>query len=255
MRYATPHLLFLGILLTPSCASKIGRKNASEFRRPVTLEAPIGEVLKATAGERIFLRGDFYEVDALAMSDSFTASMDGLMGIDFTFSIEKSTLPLSFHTDEHLYFAAPMHLSSATSGSRNILATGDTVGVRQSKETGEREWYVDNTRENHNRGATGDWIWTRPCRPEDGVSFKDAKAAVFNEGGDRVSLYYAGYFDGKVHFELESATGHDTSPLRQFQFNVSEEETPLTIAIKEFELEVVSVNGASLRYRWTRLAP
>jgi hypothetical protein len=237
--------------LGPGCFPHVARQPVDDLARVVVVDAPLDVVLSVSAGERMHVRGSLLEVDALGMSGSMDSTMPGSLPTPFRFKIEQCDLILEYQTKEHLYFCAPSANAQAfhpTKPSLSVLAHDDSVGVRKSKKDGALEWFVDNTRYNNRKGNGGDWIWSRAVRADD-VLLRPTSVRSLGKAGEWVALYYAGYYDQKVHFELEESWNR-TGKRLEFQFNVANPNQVTSLAIKGFELEVLQVDNRSMSYRW-----
>ena len=239
--------------LLPSCVgTNIGRQSLGTLRTEISVDAPLEVQMGAAAGERLFVRGAMYEVPCLATAQDHSSKMNGFLGIDFDYSVKASTMRLAFQTDQHLYYVAPRNLVSAEYNGTSVLAEEDQVGVRESKTGGRLEWFVDNTIHNNRGGAPGDWIWHRTVTTAEESSIERTTGQFLDDSGDWVAFYYAGFFDDKVHFELEESSAGEQGPRRAFKFNLSDE-GPTRIAIKGFKLDILSVDSEQLTYQWVSI--
>jgi hypothetical protein len=238
--------------LTSSCGGpSIGRRGVEELKTPIVIDAQIDETLEVSAGERMFVRGSMFEIDCLKMNSGIESKMDGYMGVDFDFAITATVLTLAFQTKHHLYYAAPPETITATYNGASVFGAGDFAGIREDKVSETLAWFIDNSKTNLRSGYGGDWVWTRPYQAE--VEFERTRTKLLDTSGEWVALYYAGHYDGKVHFELEEATGPDANTRRDFQFNLNGDKSPTRIALKGFKLDIISVDNVSLTYRWVSI--
>ena len=220
---------------------------------PATLEpaqfaASIGEEKIASAGDSIFVHGQVGRIEAFEMSAGITSTMPGAYGVPFDFSIDRSQLQGVFQTANHQYFAAPSEASRAShSLVGNVLAQGDSVGMRVSRTTGEHEWYVDNSR--YNRSDT---VWHRVVKKEDGVEFVPTSVGTIDSQSNLTTITYDGYYSDLLHFTFEVVEGGELEET-EFKFDVEEGEiTPVNIRGNIFE--VLGVDNLGMRYRWVKVS-
>ena len=232
-----------------ACTTTIPKFPVTEFRTPVVVDASLDKVFSVPAGERMFVRGSLFESDALAMDNDVELIISGSVAIPFKFTIKKCNLLLTYQTKSDLYFCAPRE-NIEPSNPRLGLVPGPTdhVGIRKCKYSGELEWFVDDTVARNSKGIDGTWIWTQPV-PRKEVGLKPCRVSFFDKTGEWVALYYAGFFDSKVHFELEDSTDL-SGRRREFQFNVDPSGKETKAAIKGFQFEIIAVDNLALKYRW-----
>lgn len=231
-----------------SCSSA-GRREPFPFTpQPLQFSAQVGQELVASAGDSVFVSGQTGQRHALEMSDSISSTMPGAYGLPFDFSIERCSLQGAFQTAKHKYFAAPYEKCDARhSMLGKVIVPGDSVGVRISRTTGEREWYVDNSR--YNRMDT---VWHRRVKEEDNISFSPVEVAVIDESSNMTSIVYDGFYSGLLHFTFREVTMGDVRE-NEFKFDVAEGQvTPVNIRGNIFE--VLRVDNLGMVYRWVEVA-
>jgi hypothetical protein len=232
-----------------ACTTTIPKLPVNEFKTPVVVEAPLNTVLSVAAGERMFVRGALFEIDALAIDRDIESTIPNSMSTTLKFSIKKCDLLLNYQTKTHLYFCAPrgnVEVSHPRLGL--VLSPDDYVGIRKSKHNNKLEWFIDNSGFYSSKGFDGTWIWSRELKEKE-VDLKQSKARILEKTGEWVALYYAGFFDGKVHFELEDSSDL-SGKRREFQFNVDPSGKETKAAIKGFQFEIIAVDNLALKYRW-----
>jgi hypothetical protein len=130
-----------------------------------------------------------------------------------------------------------------------VIRPGDSVGVRLSKLTGQKEWFVDNSV--YNGMET---IWARPVRNEDGVTFLDIEVPVFDSNTSTAGITFDGFFNNLINFTLTEREGQQEQ-IQQFHYNPEPGGGPTKVSFRGMILEVLSVDNLGMKYRWLSLAP
>ena len=94
--------------------------------------------------------------------------------------------------------------------------------------------------------------WHRTVTTAEESRIERTTGQFLDNSGDWAAFYYAGFFDDKVHFELEESSSGEQAPRRAFKFNLRDE-GPTRIAIKGFKLDIVSVDTEQLTYQWVSI--
>ena len=248
---------FLLIVVCSACMGIKVKSPVNEFRSQVVIEAALNKPLSVAAGERMFVRGSLYEIDAYSVETDFESTMPNtdfaVPGGPFRFAIKKCDLVLQYQTKDYLYFCAPKtHVDSSHPSTFGLERVEYDAGLRKSKVDGTLQWFVDNSARWTSQYFAGSWVWARNIEPQDAV-VSPHRVRLIDPKGDWVALYYAGYFDNKIHFELEESSGGDIGR-RAFQFNVGQPGESIKAAIKGFVFEVDRVDNLSMTYRWIAVA-
>ena len=169
-------------------------------------------------------------------------------GKKIEFEILETTLRLQYETEKHLYFCASRSKASCktnVSGLKPHVGSA-LIGVLKSRKTETLEWFVR---------WHGREVYSRPVKPEDGVVLNEIweEVAELDPGGEWVALYYGGFVDGKIHFELLESRGPDADVKREFKFNLNEDGSPTRIGVKDFVFEVLQVDNVRLEYKWVSI--
>ena len=121
---------------------------------------------------------------------------------------------------------------------------GDAVGVRVSKQNGQREWFVDNS--TYNGMET---IGTRPIRSDDGVAFFEAEIPVFDSNTSTTEITFDGFFNNLINFTLTEHEGKQVR-IQQFHYYPDPGGRPTKIGFKGMILEAISVDNLGMKYSW-----
>lgn len=211
----------------------------------------VGQELQVFPGDKFYAEGETETKPVLELASKFEGRMPGSMGIPFSFAIDTTRLRFAHRKGEWDYFIAPPGQGRAWHGLiGNVLAEGDTVGVRIHRSKGTREWFVDNT--NHNRG-TG-WrfstIWSRAIKPGKDVEVREgAPERVMIQGSRMRGLEYLGVRDNQLRIRYEEFGGEDRR--EEFLFPITGTE-PLLIGVMGLRAEVRDIQGASARIKILR---
>lgn len=205
-----------------------------------------GRELKVFPGDKFYFEGEQVEVPVLEISNTFESRMPGSMRIRFSFAIDAKKLRFSRTHDGWDYFAAPEGKARAWHGLvGNVLAKGDTVGVRINERNGEMEWFVENSR--HNGFTT---IWHRPVKPGKDVEVKAAGTEKLLPDGGRVrGLEYLGTRDNQIRVRYEEFG--ESVRREEFYFPISAQ-MPMEIGVMGLRAEVIRVDGVSATIKITR---
>jgi hypothetical protein len=204
-----------------------------------------GEELQVFPGDKFYMEGEREEVPVLELASTFEGRMPGAMRIPFSFAIDTKRLLFKHRSGDWDYFAAPEGKGRAWHGLvGNVMAPGDTVGVRIHRRTGVREWFVDNSR--HNGMST---IWHRKINEKD-VAVRDAgKQRILMEGSRLRGLEYLGVRDNQIRIRYSEFGDYERQ--EEFLFPITGEE-PLLIGVMGLRAEVRAISGASARIKVLR---
>jgi len=202
----------------------------------------IGEELQVFPGDKFYVEGDREDVPVLELASIFEGRMPGVMHIPFSFAIDSRRLRFSKRQGSWDYFAAPEGKGRAWHGLiGDVMAPGDTVGVRINRRDGSREWFVDNSR--HNGMST---IWRREISSED-VAVRDAGTQKIMLDGARLrGLEYLGVRDNQLRVRYEEFGPQERR--EEFLFPITHE-VPLLIGVMGLRAEVRDITGASARIK------
>lgn len=175
----------------------------------------IGEELQVFPGEKFYVEGEREEVPVLELSSTFEGRMPGAMRIPFSFAVDSRRLLFKRRDRDWDYFAASEGQGRAWHGMvGNVMAPGDTVGIRMNRRTGQREWFVDNSR--HNGMST---IWHRQVSEKDVTVHVVGKQMVLLEGARLRVLEYLGVRDNQLRVRYTEFGGAKRS--EEFLFPVN----------------------------------
>ena len=228
-----------------------------EFRESTTVKPTIGEPKSASVGERLFVKGAgaWFRYPKMKMNSGVTVELPArgaVKGKTVKFEIQRTTLNLKYQSDKHLYFCAPRTLVSCESNldSYKSRLPNVIIGVLKSKQTARLHWFVL-------LPSTSFWVpsqrYSRPVKPEDELVETWEDIAELDPGGEWVALYYGGFVDGKIHFELEESKGPDANVRREFKFNLNKDGSPTRIGVKDFVFDILKVDNVKLNYRWVSI--
>ena len=236
-------LAILPALLAVSCVTQYepaSRQDLGGLQRPIIVEAPTDAVKRASAGDRMFIKGTLFEVDCISIPRKVRRNIGR-----YSVLIEPTQLPLTFQTPAHLLYVAPRDSVLKASFTSQIISPYVThVGIRENKSTGELSWFIDSQ-----FGAYAEREYTSTQN----IEHERKKVTVFSDSGEWSGLHYDGFYDNKVHFELLESGGSASVERRKFQFNLTEGEASTQVAIKGFVLEILAVDNLGLQYRWIRI--
>lgn len=197
-----------------------------------------GEDLQVFPGDRFYVEGDTTELQTYRISEPFESRMPGSMRIRFSFAIDTTELRFSRRSNEWDYYAAADGKGRAWHGLLgNVLASGDTVGLRVHRTKGDREWFVDNSR--HNGFTT---IWHRAVKPRDVEVTEAGVHSVLLEGDRMRGLEYLGVRDGQLRIRYTEMG--PTPRSEEFTFPIEGPE-PMLIGAMGLRAEVSNISGAS----------
>ncbi len=209
---------------------------------------PIGENLNVYPGDRFYIEGEQTPAETIQLSDSFTGKMPGSLKIPFNFSVNTTTLYLSTIEKGWKYYSAPQGLATAWHGIiGNVLASGDTVGIRIRQKDNLIEWFVNNSYHNYP-------LKTIYHRKHDTASDpKVSSIKIVNQlkrGSKLRALEYLGIRDNQLRIRYSENDG-TTSIEDEFLFPI-EKIVPILIGIKGLRGEVSQINGASVSIKILR---
>ena len=118
------------------------------------------------------------------------------------------------------------------------------MGVRVSKQNGQKEWFVDNS-----TYSGMETIWARPIRSEDGVAFLEVEIPVFDNNTSTTEITFDGFFNNLINFTLTERDGKQER-IQQFHYNPDSGGGPTRVGFKGMILEAISVDNLGMKYRW-----
>ena len=241
------------ILLTCACGSVSKTYPVEPISIDKTVSAPLNKELTADTGDDIFVYGTVSTIKALKSSGPIKSTIPGAMGLPFNFSMKESVLRAKYQTDTHIYYAAPYgDISADHSMYGSVIREGDFVGIRINKETNVKEWVVDNSNWNYQRGAWSKTVWSRKMRKEDNVSFESTTVDQLDDRSTLVKITYNGYFNDLIHFSFTEFTESGKEE-KEFAFDIDKDKFPVRVGIKGNVLDVTSVNNVDMRYKWIKM--
>lgn len=216
-----------------------------------TASSLIGEELQVFPGDKFYAEGETEDKQALELAKPFEGRMPGSMRIPFSFAIDTTRLYFARSGGDWDYYAAPQGKARAWHGLvGNVLAEGDTVGIRVHRNKGTREWFVDNTIHNRQQGWLFATIWNRAVKPGKDVDVHNGQTQQIMVAGSRMrGLEYLGVRDNQLRIRYEEFG--DQERREEFLFPISGEE-PLLIGVMGLRAEIRDINGASARIKILR---
>lgn len=242
-------LSFLSVaaLLLCACYGVGARERIPVTLVPVSVSVAPGDRVSVDPGDAIFVQGRVAQAPGLRLSPGISSTMPGSYHFPFDFSIGECTLAPLYQTDDHRYFAAPADKSSAThSLLGSVLAGGDSVGIRVSREDNSFEWFVDNS--NHNNMST---VWHRPVRAEDGVAITEVTVPVVDEKNSASSLIYDGFYGGQVHFTWQDDQ-MAASNEQAFTFDVAPEGVT-AVNVRGVVFDILACSNLGIEIQWVTI--
>lgn len=216
--------------------------SASAAEQSTTL---LGVDLQVFPGDRFYAEGTTEKFPIFQLAAPFEGKMPGAMRFSFRFAIDSTELRFLRRDRNWDYFSStPGSFRAWHSMLGDVLAPEDTVGLRVDRSTGEKEWFVDNSKYN---GATT--IWHRPLALGSDVAVEEiGRQAVLLPGAQVRGLEYLGVRDGQIRIRYQELGTEQRT--EEFLFPVSPE--PVTIGAMGLRAEVRDINGASAKIRVIR---
>lgn len=235
----------LSILFT-GCGTVAKKYAVSSEVTPLDLSVIIGEEKFADVGDTLFIKGKASKQKVLLLKNSITSNIPGAYGLPFQFGLKKGPLSPLYQTANHIHYAADWDDCSATHSMLGVvIRRGDSVGIRISKTTGEKEWFVDNSVYN---GMNT--VWSRRVKPEDNVEFEWSEKIVYDEDSEYIEVTFDGFFNNLFHFTL-TETKFDSKEEREFRFNPVEGVT--RVSFKGMILDILKADNLGISYKWVKL--
>ena len=241
--------LFIAILLSiliTGCGTVAKKYAVSSEVTPLDVSVIIGEEKFADVGDTLFIKGKASKQKVLLLQNSISSNIPGAYGLPFQFGLKKGPLSPLYQTANHIYYAADWDDCSATHSMLGVvISRGDSVGIRISKTTGDKEWFVDNSV--HNGMNT---VWSRKVEPEDNVEFEWSEKIVYDEDSEYIEVTFDGFFNNLFHFTL-TETKFDSKVEREFKFNPAEGVT--RVSFKGMILDIFKADNLGISYKWVKL--
>ena len=239
------YLVLSLLLFLCSCQAPAARvRGVDDYLTREATTAPLGELLEVAAGQRMLVSAGLRKLPTWELASPIRASIQVNSWLTVDAVISGSSLVLEYQTDGYLYFsAAPGDIVLRVEGDRRPCSS---AGIRESKATGELEIFVD----------LFDWLQKSRRRwvfaPLE-AALKEEPVRGYSEVPDLATweaVYYGGFYDGKLHLEVEMPG--DDEPLRRrlFEFDLDRSRLPEEVAFREYRMEVVSVSNSRLGFRW-----
>lgn len=212
-----------------------------------TASSLIGKELQVFPGDKFYAEGESEELAILELTRPFEGRMPGSMRIPFSFAIDSKRLRFNRRRGDWDYYSAPEGKARAWHGLiGNVLAPGDTVGIRINRKDGAKEWFVDNSI--HNRPLTT--IWHRKLDSNENAGVREAGTQrVMLEGSYMRGLEYMGVRDNQLRIRFEEFGGENRR--EEFLFPITDE-APMLIGVMGLRAEVTDINGASAKIKILR---
>lgn len=239
----------LALALAAILACATSAPSASLASEPVT--TLVGQELQVFPGDKFYAEGNTETKPVLELASAFEGRMPGSMGIPFSFAIDTTKLRFAHRMGDWDYYIAPEGKARAWHGLiGNVLAEGDTVGIRIHRAKGTREWFVDNTNHNRNTGWRFATVWSRAIKPGKDVEVREGTPERVMIAGSRMrSVEYLGVRDSQLRIRYEEHGGDDRR--EEFLFPITGQE-PLLIGVMGMRAEVRDIQGASARIKILR---
>ena len=221
---------------------------------PHAVTPPLYTEFVASAGDRLLVHGEIFDVPMIQLQYPVEVPVyapEYLSG-QYRIRLEASVLQLTTRTDRYSYFdASPRYYSVSHGGVWSEPRTGDRVGIRRPHGVGCDEWFL--FLRSWGRSRESAVSFSVPVSVQDSSLFHDGIAQITDPNGEWRRLVFAGFFDGKVHFELEETHGPDSHVTRNFQFNLNQDDSSTLIGIRDYRLEILSADTVQMKYRWLAL--
>ena len=241
--------LFIAILLSiliTGCGTVAKKYAVSSEVTPLDVSVIIGEEKFADVGDTLFIKGKASKQKVLLLQNSISSNIPGAYGLPFQFGLKKGPLSPLYQTANHIHYAADWDDCSATHSMLGVvISRGDSVGIRISKTTRDKEWFVDNSV--HNGMNT---VWSRKVEPEDNVEFEWSEKIVYDEDSEYNEVTFDGFFNNLFHFTL-TETKFDSKEEREFKFNPVEGVT--RVSFKGMILDILKADNLGISYKWVKL--
>jgi hypothetical protein len=233
-------------LLTIGCGTVSTKYAVSSEVTPLNVSASLGEEMFADVGDTIFMKGKASKQKVLLLKNSITSNIPGAYGLPFQFGLKKGPLSPLYQTANHIHYSANWEDCSATHSMLGVvIRRGDSVGIRISKTTGDKEWFVDNSVYN---GMNT--VWSRKVKPEDNVEFEWSEEIVYDKGSEYIEVTFDGFFNNLFHFTLTEIKV-DSQKDREFKFNPVEGVT--RVSFKGMILDILKADNLGISYKWVKL--
>lgn len=241
--------LLAACVLAAAASCGVGRRYPANNMTELTVKPDLQIELYANTGDDLFVEGTAVQAKALRMSGPFSGSIPGAYGLPFDLSIAQTDLVHQFSTAIHDYYVAEYELTDSRHSLRGkVIVPGDFAGVRVHKKTGQKQWFVDNSR--YNRQET---VWAGNVNEEDGVEFEETNVVLVNNRSRVKTLRFAGHRSNQVQFEFVDRQGQAVTE-DSFTFDLADTGTT-TVGVKGYVLEVLGVDNVGIRYRWISFPP
>lgn len=237
-------LCLLAILLG-GCQStpKADDRSLKAQWRPGSFIADQENVLSASAGANIFVSGDVFDVPAIRVGEPFSFAGPGGVQIDFPIS----TVPMIEETGSQLLY---IHDSPISYTTRRGKVKPLVIGFAESKSNPEEvRVYWKQPEDSFFYGQRSDEV---PLI--NSTTLQRTRTNFVNPSGRWITLYYAGYYNDQIHFELEDSSDRSSASRLNFHFDIKRELLPMQAAIRGLVFEVSTVDAVSLKYRWVKIS-
>lgn len=236
--------IILSILIT-GCGTVAKKYAVSSVVTPLDASVIIGEEKFADVGDTLFIKGKASKQKVLLLKNSITSDLPGAYGLPFQFGLKKGPLSPLYQTANHIHYVADWDDCSSTHSVFGVaIRRGDLVGVRISKTTRDKEWFVETKDDGLNT------VWSRKVKPEDNVEFEWSEKIVYDEDSEYIEVTFDGFFNNLFHFTL-TETKFDSKVEREFKFNPAEGVT--RVSFKGMILDIFKADNLGISYKWVKL--
>ncbi|QOW18620.1 hypothetical protein INQ41_07835 [Lysobacter ciconiae] len=204
-----------------------------------------GEELQVFPGDKFYVEGDTTDLQTYRISEPFESRMPGALRLPFSFAIDATDLHFSHRDSKWDYYTPVEGKGRAWHGLLgNVLAKGDTVGLRVHRTNGDREWFVDNS--GYNGYQT---IWNRRVKGKDVEVTEEGIRSILLENNRLRALEYMGVRDGQLRVRYTEVGPNPRS--EEFTFPIEGHE-PILIGAMGVRAEVRNISGASAHIKVLR---
>lgn len=243
-RSSSQLMLIISAVLVAGCSAQGGAVK-EDLTIAHTFNAPIGVSLTVETGEMLFVEGRYVEGEKIAVVQPVEKMIPGSMKIPFPIRIYPGELTLTSITANWKYYCGDYDKVAASfPGLGVVIAQGDCVGIRISRDGQEKQWVVDNSI--HNRQTT---IWTKGLKKPEYLSYEPVTSAEPFSASTMQRLIFDGYYGDQLHFTWEEKSARE---VLQKEFVFDFDGSPTIVGIKGNNFTVKDADNVRLVYEWIK---
>lgn len=243
-RFGRRSLLIFAAILVAGCSAQGGAIN-EDLTKVHTFNAPTGVPLTVETGESLFVEGRYVEGEKISVTQTVETMIPGSMKIPFPIRIDPGELTLSKITSNWKYYCGDYDKVAASfPGLGVVIAQGDCVGIRISRDGQEKQWAVDNSI--HNRKTT---IWAKGLKESEYSTYEPVTASEPFSVSTMQRLIFDGYYGDQLHFTWEERRASEVAQ-KEFVFDFDGD--PTVVGIKGNNFKVTDVDNVRLVYEWIK---